>query len=126
MVRVDNRRPSREIDIMSTFRLSEQELNQFLTIENLTHRSEGKDPDSWGLCQNEKGEVSFTEAGGEWILQVPLNEVYEKAIIKYGENYDSSDTLLFYGVDCSGTNDLCLDFIQKSSYKTRSETQHFC
>lgn len=107
---------------MGKLHLAIRELEeQFPTIADLVEWSKGENPDIWGMCQNNNGEIDFRKGGEEWLLQVTLNEIFKDAYFKYGEWYGQGDILIFYGVECFKTNDIYFELIELSSYIEATE-----
>ena len=82
--------------------LSSKELRQFPTIGSLSDLCGEHDPREWGLCR--KGDkVVFGEANEGRVLQVSLNELYERAHYAFGGEYNPNKVIIFYAVE-TGVN----------------------
>lgn len=97
--------------------LTEKELRQFPSIRKLTELCGLSNPHDWGLCQNDAGQVVFKEWEYDWLLQVPLEEIYAVVHYQYGEYYNPDDIIIIYGVECGGTNDIYFDIIEITDYE---------
>lgn len=100
--------------------LTDKELKQFPTIENLIIESNGEDPNLWGLRQNDENDTDFGKASQGWTLYVTLNDILMKARVEYGKNYEADNILVFCGVDCLETTSIYLELIELSSYGENS------
>lgn len=94
--------------------LSGRELQQFPTIGSLSSLCGEHDPEKWGLCQR-GDEVAFGEAAEGWVLQVPLNELYERVHWMYGGKYDPNKIIVFYAIEIGVNN------IEYSLYELTSD-----
>ena len=78
--------------------LSGRELKQFPTIGSLSELCGEHNPRKWGLCR--KGdEVVFGKAKWSWILKVALNDLYERAHVAYGGEYNPNKVIIFYAIE---------------------------
>lgn len=83
--------------------LSGKELQQFPTIGSLSSLCGEHDPEKWGLCQN-GDKIAFGEATESFVLQISLEELYERAHWVYGSKYNPNRIIIFYAIEIGVNN----------------------
>lgn len=112
--------------------LTEEELDQFPTIEELITDIGESAPCDWGLCQNQFGELAIAEECQEWELLMSLPEILSHLKIRYGEHPNPREIYFFYGILNYKTVDhlkegrvrphIHFDFISSPYYQEEEDT----
>ncbi len=107
---------------MARLFLTEEELEQFPTISDLTSKIGDANIEEWGFCLNINGEFALGEDTAEWQIVIPIRDIHEEACTAFGMDYSPSNVKVVYYVEIyPDPNSVDFQLVNLSDYKEFKE-----